>query len=828
MSKLEEYRNDFSLIDGCFMEFLELCGSRRLVNAVSASLSSNLLFNIDFPYKTYKEMMSDNRKNRINKLVRIPNLGRKAVDQYLDCIDSFLSKKGDEFLVKRNKVARVDTKEDIDFSLIQGEFINFIEKRGSVRLSNCIKSSIKNNTFPFDFYSDYINYHTDNVLVKLLKINNLGKKTAYEYINLVKDFIDYNAGLLRSPGQDHKSIEQNVDDIFDLDNLFSLLKDKERFVIERRYGILPSKLMTLEELGKELSVTRERVRQIQQRAIQRLSADKEIWRLYLQKHNNEVINAIFKDKYAVSSINKISGILFLAIVISDKTIKKYVSRLLVEFKGYWLHPKLDAVDVKDTYKALQKYLHANKVDIVPILLSEISTILNRKIVDLKASLTILKDYSLYKGYIVDGRLFPRKKRTVNILYLYDNDTVLSPCTLWDIKRVYWSKFLDDKCTGRDLIICMEEYPAHFINLHGLGWMRLHRGTPYVRKNIKKQNNINVSHERLRDLYAEPVSSGSAGLPNQVYRMFKQEGPMKLGDAANRFAELYPQYAQSSIYPMLIIYAVFIRMAPGIVGIQSHMNNELDIKQAREYMLDIKQIDLYMLAKISSPPLIHYPLWDSSMEHQWCQWLFNEENHKKRLGQLLTCVDVEAWKIESREQEWWAKYKKQHAIPVIEPTMPNLDNHLIPMDAFVIVLAAAEISGISNWMQANQALGWRVETRRVASLLAILIHMGAFQSGNQWFGPHALTEKGREILNDLLSDRVKSNDNVQNTLIESDIEDLGWAKKFTFEELINKVNIKDRHIGNDIHHEDDDAIDLDDFYSEISIQRLNNMIDNESE
>jgi RNA polymerase nonessential primary-like sigma factor len=48
------------------------------------------------------------------------------------------------------------------------------------------------------------------------------------------------------------------------------LTDKQRLVIERRYGLRGSEPATLEELADELGLTRERVRQIQQEALQRL------------------------------------------------------------------------------------------------------------------------------------------------------------------------------------------------------------------------------------------------------------------------------------------------------------------------------------------------------------------------------------------------------------------------------------------------------------------------------------------------------------------------------------------------------------------------------
>lgn len=45
--------------------------------------------------------------------------------------------------------------------------------------------------------------------------------------------------------------------------LFAGLSDKERWVILARHGILTEKSQTLEQVGKKLKVTRERVRQIE-------------------------------------------------------------------------------------------------------------------------------------------------------------------------------------------------------------------------------------------------------------------------------------------------------------------------------------------------------------------------------------------------------------------------------------------------------------------------------------------------------------------------------------------------------------------------------------
>ena len=55
-----------------------------------------------------------------------------------------------------------------------------------------------------------------------------------------------------------------------IDTWLGQLTDKQRAVVERRFGLHGRDVATLEEIGNELGVTRERVRQIQIEAIKRL------------------------------------------------------------------------------------------------------------------------------------------------------------------------------------------------------------------------------------------------------------------------------------------------------------------------------------------------------------------------------------------------------------------------------------------------------------------------------------------------------------------------------------------------------------------------------
>ena len=69
---------------------------------------------------------------------------------------------------------------------------------------------------------------------------------------------------------DPSVILQNSDVQVHIDQWLRKLNEKQRAVVERRFGLHGRETATLEEVGNELGVTRERVRQIQIEALRRL------------------------------------------------------------------------------------------------------------------------------------------------------------------------------------------------------------------------------------------------------------------------------------------------------------------------------------------------------------------------------------------------------------------------------------------------------------------------------------------------------------------------------------------------------------------------------
>lgn len=78
------------------------------------------------------------------------------------------------------------------------------------------------------------------------------------------DFIEDHKALAPSDAASHKMLKEQVEDVL------GSLSERERRVLELRFGLDDGRSRTLEEVGREFGVTRERIRQIEAKALRKL------------------------------------------------------------------------------------------------------------------------------------------------------------------------------------------------------------------------------------------------------------------------------------------------------------------------------------------------------------------------------------------------------------------------------------------------------------------------------------------------------------------------------------------------------------------------------
>jgi RNA polymerase primary sigma factor len=78
------------------------------------------------------------------------------------------------------------------------------------------------------------------------------------------DFIEDQKALPPADAASRKMLKEQVDDVL------GTLSERERAVLAMRFGLDDGRSRTLEEVGREFGVTRERIRQIEAKALRKL------------------------------------------------------------------------------------------------------------------------------------------------------------------------------------------------------------------------------------------------------------------------------------------------------------------------------------------------------------------------------------------------------------------------------------------------------------------------------------------------------------------------------------------------------------------------------
>ncbi|UZE49312.1 sigma factor-like helix-turn-helix DNA-binding protein [Rhodopseudomonas sp. P2A-2r] len=220
-------------------------------------------------------------------IVRCSSLGKKTAIEILELVDLYHRDpweivghlQSDDDLVKGISVPETPILTGAEQYLQSEKIIDILLKLDiSTRLSNVVKSGEFDATTIADFIAD-----PGELNSKFMSASNSGRKTAGEAMALLSHHVEMSrksaesvvggeegADDIQPIGLPHDGIDDASPPRFRIQKLLAALQPKELQVLTERYGLDGRPPRTLNDIEQRVHVTRERVRQVEAKAIRRL------------------------------------------------------------------------------------------------------------------------------------------------------------------------------------------------------------------------------------------------------------------------------------------------------------------------------------------------------------------------------------------------------------------------------------------------------------------------------------------------------------------------------------------------------------------------------
>lgn len=388
--------------------------SVRLLNAISAH--SHLL-----PVATVSEYMKAPEHAR-QAFLKLPNLGRKSADELDLIMRSFVPSKAD--LQGDQKPAPSEEEGDFQRALTAAEVFfsgmtypdELFEWSPSTRLKNLLKiDQVQHRQSLVDFLKTY-----KETASRIRSLPGCGRKSIEQLDEIVTKMIEARlsfCGVLSEIAPDLRRLlhgefvsHTSLTSIIELGNIkpedikaserasveeltvteiiegcILTLNDREQDVLQRRYGINRGQTETLEQVASDYDVTRERIRQIEKKAKQKLETKRTKKILIGALEQEGSLEKLFKNRKIVSDeqISAVSNLLTaqerLAVDLAFGDMRSFLDAESVRTEAGWVQEQdllLMSHEPEDLSGSLrQRIVSAMREQKLPIRLSEIAAAL---------------------------------------------------------------------------------------------------------------------------------------------------------------------------------------------------------------------------------------------------------------------------------------------------------------------------------------------------------------------------------------------------------------------------------------------------------------------
>ncbi len=794
--------------------------SVRLTNSINRAAAEGRM-----PFTTVGDYINAGN-SAISEILKIQNLGRKSTLELDKCIRSFVESGG-------NNQLQVSSSPKEDKSYCIKELLADSRLADNIphsywdhwRDTICEHSNLREcfihevlNAIGFQWPSSRRNEKLSDYcafsLIELFSIPGIGRSKrrllilAYAYAAecMLDRPVDVgNEEKAEASCSEESHQEGFLGDDVSIERLFdealNCLNDREKDIIASRFGIGGRVQETLEEIGERLGVTRERIRQIESKALRKLKNlnSAGFLRRFIELQREDIFRnlsangSVVLEKRLGEAAKCLSGEQRCAIKVLYGSEESWLNEVARRAPlGWYLYP-CAAEDIEDWKEAIRSYIRNVNLPrpvvslIEPLQLSE---------EELELALTFMPEVSTLSGYIVEGNISARKRRCVQLHLLMTSKYGTKPAPIENIREIYNYYYPRDRCSWRDLEIVMTDATHLFINLNESGWFPLCHVVSLQKLDSREEKdgrslNLLKTNESEQDEYI-----GNDNLVGILHEILDKEGPMPFIGARERFSEIAgDRYSPNSVLPTLITNTAFVRLAPGIIGTKRQLSEIDPVCGFSPILLRASQCKIYVLAKKAAPPVIEYPFWTPRMEYEWCKWA--EKNADKALFQsLLAVCSPNDWPVSHNECQWWSRRKAREGFYNLNINVPRSKQTAIDLDDLFAVALYTYIYGSINWMVANRITGRRIDDQHIISVLGLLVCAGVIIPTGNWQESHQVGARANDFILMLTKERAElgvnswSKVNLQIFEVNKDAEDT-WVDPRDLEHWKSNILVDDK-------------------------------------
>lgn len=534
-----------------------------------------------------------------------------------------------------------------------------------------------------------------------------------------------------------------------VDELLAELNERSQNVILKRYGLANQVAQTLEEIAKPYGITRERVRQIEAKALKKLRIVGKLLPLKatLLEHSEDVWAKLVSPFGMVRHEDIENAALpptfeFL-LHVADWSLEEWLDECAQRWRGTWVWHDLNT-DLLD--EAAEKLTDQIDGKSLPRPLDLTSLGLEPKYLD--AVLGWRSGLVRNGCYIYSRDQRQRSARRAALIHSSFSSNV-EPQNVHQLAADIPAGVGQHRYVSSIAAL----HPHLFLEGDDGFWYSI--GTPsfYPSKNLE-----DLAHVRVQGGNKDLDGSTTAALLKQILEL---TGPLRLSELYSIASKKLPRdRSAASIAPTLMTNRdIFERPLPGVYGLKGAIPCGQTLLDAPpEYLINVEQARLFALGRRAGEPWGSYGLWTIHAEYALCRWA-REHAPSDLLDSLLAVASVDKWPIDDVAKLEWRAFCHQKARVFRLHSLPDAETeYVLPKaDRFLAACLHARHLGSFNWMVANRVLNKMASSKISRGLLALMCSLGALQvrPASDWQMSHECGINLGNII-DLLSRELHDN------------------------------------------------------------------------